>query len=93
MLVIDAIGRGRAVMFGLITAETSEKYKHVLRALRSLYSGGKNPSTFVVDKCVACMEAIHKIYSTAKIVICKFHVMRAVRRKVRHGLHLRMCAS
>ena len=50
VVVVDAIGRGRAVTLGLITVENSDRYKHVIRALRSLYDGGK---TFVVDKCAA----------------------------------------
>ena len=83
LLVTDALSHGRAVLFAFMSSESTSQYIHVLRALKAMLSEGRNPCTFVVDKCTASMEAIREVFPVAEIVICKFHVLRAIRRKVR----------
>ncbi|CAL8076514.1 unnamed protein product [Calicophoron daubneyi] len=85
VLVTDSLGRGRAVMFAFMTSENLEQYRHVGRALRAMLNDGKMPSTFVVDKCAASMEAIREVFPGTALVICKFHVLRAIRRKARRN--------
>ncbi|CAL8088483.1 unnamed protein product [Calicophoron daubneyi] len=83
LLVVDGLGHGRAVLFAFMSSESSAQYVHVLRALRAMLNEGRVPCTFVVDKCTACMEAIREVFPMAETVICKFHVLRAVRRKAK----------
>ena len=79
----DVLGHGRAVMFAFMTAENFQQYRHVGRALRAMLEGGRMPCTFVVDKCSASIQAIREVFPLSGVVICKFHVLRAVRRKVK----------
>ncbi|CAL8071636.1 unnamed protein product [Calicophoron daubneyi] len=72
-------------MFAFMTTENLEQYKHVVRALRAMLEDGRMPLTFVVDKCASSIQAIREVFPGAALVICKFHVLRAIRRKARRN--------
>ena len=82
-VVTDGLGHGRTVMYSLMRNEKCSTYVTALLDFRDLMSNANRLQTFMVDLSFAQMNAIRTVFPGKKILLCQFHLLRAVHRRVR----------
>ena len=43
-----------------------------------LFPGSQGPTVFMTDDCIAERKALRTVYPTSKLLLCQFHVLKAV---------------
>lgn len=71
------------VAFSLLDEENEEAYKWALLQLKSIYPRNKGPAVLVTDRELALGNAIKVVFPKAKHIICKWHVKRDIKRKLK----------
>lgn len=79
LLVEDGEGRGQPVAFAILAREDQEHIETFLTLFMNENDMSQTVVT-VVDKDMAEINAIKKCWPTTHLVICYFHVLRAIDR-------------
>ncbi|CAL8072659.1 unnamed protein product [Calicophoron daubneyi] len=85
-VITDGLGHGRAVMYSLMRSESAQMYGLAMDNLRSIMGCVNRIKTFVVDMHYAQMQALRSAFRSAKILLCHFHMTRAIRRKTKNRI-------
>ena len=72
-------------MYTLMRNEKCSSYVTALLDFQDLMRNVNGLQTFVVDLNFAQMRAIRTVFPSKKILLCQFHMLRAVHRKVLQG--------
>lgn len=80
MIGVDACRRSFCIAFAFLSGEQEEDYSWALERLRSIYEAcnAKLPSVVLSDRCVACLNAIDRVFPAAQSLLCLWHANRAV---------------
>ena len=87
-VITDGLGHGRCVMYSLMRNERCSTYTSSLMDFRNMMPNASAVQTFVVDMSLPQMRAIGAVFPAKNILLCQFHMLRAVRRKVRNCILL-----
>ncbi|KJZ68365.1 hypothetical protein HIM_12244 [Hirsutella minnesotensis 3608] len=82
MVGVDSCQRSFCIAFAFLSGESEEDYSWALQHLRSLYDVDL-PSVVLTDRCIAAMNAAAIWFSTAKALLCLWHVNKAVLQRCR----------
>jgi zinc finger SWIM domain-containing protein 3 len=80
-MCVDGNNESRVAGFALVPSESMAVYEKILTVFKNA-----NPDlpieTFMIDKCMAEMGAIERIFPAAKIELCLYHVLDAFKKKL-----------
>lgn len=80
-LITDGLGYGRPVFYGLLRDEKFSSLKKLFSIFREVMGEEYKIRTFVMDRMLAQMSAAKYVYGS-DIVLCYFHVKKAINRHV-----------
>lgn len=79
---VDACQRSFCIAFAFLSGEEEGDYIWALERLRSMYElcGAILPSVILIDRCLACMNAVARCFPIAVSLLCRWHANKAVLR-------------
>lgn len=83
MIGIDACQRSFCIAFAFLSGESEEDYVWALDRLKSLYDqcSAKPPAVVLTDRCIACINAVERIFPSSASLLCLWHANKAVLRQ------------
>lgn len=87
LLVEDGNGVGQPVAFGLMTTEDQAHIEGFLNFFKK-HNDTSTTKCIVVDKDLAEINAIKSVLGHVHVIICYFHVLRAIDRHLTSVMHL-----
>ena len=82
MVGVDSCQRSFCIAFAFLSGESEADYSWALQHLRSLYER-ELPSVILTDRCLAATNAAAVWFSSAKALLCLWHVNKAVLQRCR----------
>lgn len=84
--IVGATAQNSTIQVGLaiLSGEREEDFRRVFTDLRSFLSQHSiNPRVFTSDRCLACLNSLAGIFPLVPIIICQWHLNKAVITQVR----------
>ncbi len=78
-----------SVAFVYLNSEGEESYTWALERLRSVIADDVLPELIVTDRDLALMNAIHRVFPTARHLLCRWHISRNVLAKCKKFFELK----
>lgn len=77
---VDAYQQSFCVAFAFLSGEEGNNFIWVLGQLRGIYKlhGVALPSIILTDRCLACMNAVSSCFPKPALLLCLWHINRAV---------------
>ena len=82
MLITDSHLRGQTIFYAFVSEESGETIKRVVQIFVRFMSETSRTSTIVLDKDIREHNAIKEYLPNARILICQWHVMRAIKPQI-----------
>ncbi|XP_067866046.1 zinc finger SWIM domain-containing protein 3 [Heterodontus francisci] len=83
VMVQDNVGRGRAVFYAMVRNETAQMLDEIVGVFVDFMgSSACRVRSAIVDKDINEINAIRKHLPAATVLLCQFHMMQSMRRKI-----------